>query len=264
MTKIISIANQKGGVGKTTTTYNLAYELTKLGKKVLTIDMDMQSNLTKLQGMLNDKDIKYSLSDLFSIIIDDKKLPDKKEFIKNSHGVDFIPSTKELVLTDSRLSVEMGTDQMLKILIDELKDDYDYILIDLAPTFNTLSINALTSSDEVIIPMKCELLSLTGLNDIVFQIDKVRKRLNRKLKIDGILLTMVDDRLTLTKVIKEQLSVMNESLKVYNTEIPKSTEVGKSELELKPISVFNFKHKVSKSYQEFAKEIIGERNNERI
>ena len=256
MTKIISIANQKGGVGKTTTTYNLAYELTKLGKKVLTIDMDMQSNLTKLQGVLNSKDIEYSLSDLFSIIIDDKKLPNKKEFIKNSHGVDFIPSTKELVLTDSRLSVEMGTDQMLKILIDEIKEDYDYILIDLAPTFNTLSINALTSSDKVIIPMKCELLSLTGLNDIVYQIDKVKKRLNRKLKIDGILLTMVDDRLTLTKVIKEQLSMMNESLNVYSTEIPKSTEVGKSELELKPISVFNFKHKVSKAYQEFAKEII--------
>lgn len=253
---IITIANQKGGVGKTTTTYNLAYELVQNKKKVICLDLDMQTNLTNLLGVFDKKEVKYSLSDLFNIIMEDKELPCKEEYILTNYGIDFIASTKELILTDNRLQAEMGTDKLLEVLINELREDYDYILMDLPPAFNTLTMNALTCCEKIIIPMKCELLSLVGLNDFVYNVNKVKRRLNKKLEIEGILLTMVDDRLTLTKVIKEQLSTMNEKLKIFNTEIIKSTEIGKSELELKPISVFNFKHKVAEKYRLFTKEII--------
>ena len=190
MGKIYVIGSQKGGVGKTTSTLNLAYALQKLGKKVLAVDFDSQANLTACYGIENTGELENTIGHLMMAAIEDEKLPAMKKCIRTKDRVDFIPSSIYLSVADAKLRLEMGAEKILSEILYPLRDKYDYILIDTCPSLGMLTINALAAADEVIITVNPQLLAMMGLQDYLRTVTKIRRRINPKLKIAGILMTM--------------------------------------------------------------------------
>ncbi|MBN2260749.1 MAG: ParA family protein [Clostridiales bacterium] len=206
MAEIIAIANQKGGVGKTTTTLNLGYSLKALGKKVLIVDFDSQANLTTYFGIERSNDIEVNIAHLMMTKMEDEELPDKETYIISSGGVNIIPSSIYLSVVDANLRLEMGSESILSEILDNLRDDYDYIIIDTSPSLGSLTINALSAADSVIIAVNPQLLAMMGLKDFLKTTKKIQKRINQRLVIKGILLTMCDSRTNLSKVLSEQVN----------------------------------------------------------
>ena len=200
---IVVIGSQKGGVGKTTTTLNLAYSLRSMGKKVLAIDFDSQANLTTCYGVENTNELEYTIGHLMMAQIEEQVPESLDAFIQSKDGVDFIPSSIYLSVVDAKLRTEMGAERMLAEVLEPIKGRYDYVLIDTCPSLGMLTINALAAADEVIITVNPQLLAMMGLQDFIRTVKKVRSRLNDRLQISGILLTMCDARTNLCKVITE-------------------------------------------------------------
>ena len=194
--KIYMTACMKGGCAKTVTTYNLAYSLQKLGKKVLAVDFDSQANLTTCFGVEEPAAISVTIGHLMMAQIDDEELPAPEEYIMSRNGVDFIPSSMVLSAVDAKLRLEMGAETMLAGILDSLREKYDAIIIDTAPALGALNINALAAADSVII---VQYLPAKGMTQLLSTIAKVKKHTNRNLTIDGILLTLVDGRTNLAK-----------------------------------------------------------------
>lgn len=167
MGKIIMIGAMKGGVGKTVTTFNLAYSLQKKGKRVLAVDLDPQSNLTTCFG---EEDVDVSIGDLILNVIEDEELPERGEYIRERNGVDFIPASIGLSAVEAKLRLEMGTERMLSAVLESLRGDYDYILIDTCPSLGALTINAMAAADEVIVTANPQLLAMKGLVDLVEEV----------------------------------------------------------------------------------------------
>lgn len=262
MAKILTAANQKGGVGKTTTTLNLAYSLALLGKKVLAIDFDSQANLTKCFGITKDE-IKLSIAELMDLEIEDEELPPKSEFIIAKEGVDVIPSTIALSRIDAKLQQSaIFAEKTLCNIIEKIENDYDYILLDTNPSLGILTINAFTAADSVIIPMNTEAMSADGLQDLLKSIRKVKKRINENLEIEGILITMADKRTNLYKEITNEVRQACENhIYVFNVQIPDTVKVGEANLHRKPIMKYMSTSPAAKAYMDFAEEIIS-RNKE--
>lgn len=164
MGKIMMIGAMKGGVGKSVTAYNLAYSLQKRGKKVLAVDFDPQVNLTTCFGA---EDVDVVIGDLMMDVIEDEELPERDEYIWERNGVDFIPSSIGLSAVEAKLRLEMGTEKMLSAILEPLRNDYDYILIDTSPSFGALNINAMATADEVIVTVNPQLLAMMGLQDFL-------------------------------------------------------------------------------------------------
>lgn len=260
MCKIIAISNQKGGVGKTTTTINLGVSLVNLGKKVLLIDFDPQGNLTMALGFHQPDEIENNIAVLLQNEINSKRELNeyeyKNEYIKSSEGLDFIPANIELAGIENILINTMSRENILKNLLSKYKKDYDYILIDCLPSLNILTVNALTASDEVIIPVQAQYLSAKGVELLLQTISLVKNNLNAGLKIRGVLITMLDNRANFQK---EVIQIIKESygdyIKIFESKIPTSVKV--SETQSKGISIFSQKNnKVAESYKNFAKEVI--------
>ena len=203
MGKIIMIGAMKGGVGKSVTAFNLAYSLQQRGKKVLAVDFDPQSNLTPCFGA---EDVDVSIGDLMMNVIEDEELPERDEYILERTGVDFIPSSIGLSAVKAKLRLEMGTEKMLAVILEPLKDDYDIILIDTSPALGALNINAMAASDELIVTVNPQLLAMKWLQDFLKTVKKIKSRINEKLDVAGILLTMYDARTILCKTITEQVT----------------------------------------------------------
>lgn len=253
MGKIVSIANQKGGVGKTTTSINLSTILAKKGKKVLMIDADPQGNASSGVGV--DKEVDESVYD---ILIGDTEI--KEVVIKtNIKNLYVCPSNINLAGAEVELVSVMSREYRLKEKLDEVKDEYDYIIIDCPPSLGLITLNAFTASDSVLIPVQCEYYALEGLGQLINTINLVKKHLNKNIDIEGALLTMYDARTNLSnQVVKEVKKYFND--KVYKNVIPRNVKLSEAPSYGMPISIYDPRSKGAKSYEKFVKEFM--KNNE--
>ena len=254
MGKIYMIGAMKGGVGKSVSVFNLAYSLQKRGKRVLAVDFDPQANLTDCFGA---EDVDVAIGDLMIAVIEDEELPEREEYIWERNGVDFIPSSIQLSAVEAKLRLEMGTEKMLATILESLKGDYDYILIDTSPSLGALNINAMAAADEVIVTVNPQLLAMMGLQDFLKSVKKIKNRLNEKLNVAGILLTMCDARTILCKTITEQVAeTFQGQIRIFESKIPNTVKVGESDYYSEPLIEYAPDNNACRAYNKLAGEVI--------
>ncbi|CVI70583.1 ParA family protein [[Ruminococcus] torques] len=254
MGKIYMIGAMKGGVGKSVSVFNLAYSLQNRGKRVLAVDFDPQANLTTCFGA---EDVDVAVGDLMMAVIEDEELPEREEYIWERNGVDFIPSSIQLSAVEAKLRLEMGTEKMLATILEPLKGDYDYILIDTSPSLGALNINAMVAADEVIVTVNPQLLAMMGLQDFLKSVKKIKSRLNEKLNVAGILLTMCDARTILCKTITEQVAeTFQGQIRIFESKIPNTVKVGESVYYSEPLIEYAPDSNACRAYNKLAGEVI--------
>ena len=256
MGKIISITNQKGGVGKTTTCVNLAAFVAKAGNKVLIIDMDPQGNASSAVGVEPTKE-DYTIYD---VLIGECSA---KEAIYKSvmEGLDVIPSTVDLSGAEVELVHLNNRENVLKLALQQVKREYDFIFIDCPPSLSLLTVNALTATDSIIIPIQCEYFALVGLGQLMNTVKLIKKStLNPNIEIEGVLLTMKDARSNLVNQVAEEIQKYFKE-KVYNTFIPRNVRLAESPSHGKPIIMYDSKSKGSIAYQNLANEFLTSNKN---
>lgn len=251
MGRIIAIANQKGGVGKTTTAINLSACLAEAGKKVLVIDLDPQGNTTSGFGL--DKD--ELTNTVYELMLDECTIRESMYSIEDIEGLKLIPSDVNLAGAEIELLGINEKEYILKNEVDYIKDDYDFVIIDCPPSLNMLTINAMTTADSVLVPIQCEYYALEGISQLMHTIDLVQERLNENLKIDGVVFTMYDSRTNLSSdvvdTVKENLNAY-----VYQTIIPRNVRLAEAPSHGLPINVYDGKSAGAESYRNLAKEVI--------
>ena len=254
---VMAVVNQKGGTGKTTTCENLGVGLAMAGKKVLLVDTDPQASLTISMGFPNPDNISPTLSDMMGKIMFDKEIESGEGILKHPEGVDIMPSNIELSGLEVSLVNAMSRETILKQYLDTVKQNYDYILLDCMPSLGMLTVNALAAADSVLIPVQAQYLPAKGLEQLLQTIMKVRRQINPKLKIEGVLLTMVDSR---TNYAKDISNLVREKyggkLKVYKTDIPRSVRAEEISAEGKSIFKHDPKGKVAEAYKILTKEVL--------
>ena len=250
MGRIIAIANQKGGVGKTTTSINLSASLAAKGKKVLVIDTDPQGNTTSGFGIEKNE----LENTIYELILGECSIRDCiiSNIIKN---VSVVPSNVNLAAAEIELIGVDKKEYILKNEVDYVKDDYDFIIIDCPPSLNMLTINSMTTADSVLVPIQCEYYALEGLSQLIHTINLVKERLNPDLRIDGVVFTMYDSRTNLSMQVVENVK-QNLNQKVYNTLIPRNIRLAEAPSYGMPINMYDAKSAGAEAYMQLAEEVI--------
>lgn len=258
MSKVIALANQKGGVGKTTTAVNLGIGLAADGKKVLLVDADAQGNLTDSLGFHEPDSLSVSLATLLVKTMQEEPCEAREGILHHHEGVDLMPGNIELSAVEVSLVNTMSRETILRSYIDSVKADYDYVLIDCMPSLGMLTINALAAADSVIIPVQAHYLPAKGMTQLLQTIARVRRQINPKLVLDGVLLTMVDSR---TKFAKDISFILRrdygDKLRVFNIEIPLSIRAAETSAKGKSIYDHDPAGKAAEAYAAFTKEVQG-------
>lgn len=251
MGRIIAIANQKGGVGKTTTSINLSACLAELGKKVLVIDLDPQGNTTSGFGI----DKEEMDNTVYELMLGECSIRESMTQVENIEHLSLIPSNVNLAGAEIELLGINEKEYILKNAVDYIRDDYDFIIIDCPPSLNMLTVNAMTTADSILVPIQCEYYALEGISQLIHTIDLVQERLNPNLKIDGVVFTMYDARTNLSSdvvdTVKENLNTT-----VYQTIIPRNVRLAEAPSHGLPINLYDAKSSGAESYRNLAKEII--------
>ncbi len=254
--KVITVANQKGGVGKTITSVCLGVCLADSGKNVLLVDFDPQGNLTKGLGYRDSTSYPYSIKDALFNEINEVDVDWKDYIIKTNEKVDLLPANIALSGADIQLSNVISRETVFKRVLSKFKDNYDFILVDSNPALNLFTINSLSAADSVIIPVQAEPYATDGLQDLLHTIATARKQINPKLKIDGILITMTDARTNLSKHIANEIrEVYGNHIKVFDTEIPRAVKTAEATLSAQSPIKYAPHSDSSLAYRRFTKEV---------
>ena len=257
MCKVITVSNQKGGTAKTTSCVNLGIGLVSKGKRVLLIDTDPQGSLSISLGYSEPDEMENTLATLMMNIVNDEEFCLEDILIHHEEGVDILPSNIELSAIEVSLVNVMSRELILKQLVDRVRDTYDYIIIDCMPSLGMMTINALACADAVLIPVQAAYLPVKGLQQLIKTIGRVKRQLNPKLKIEGILLTMVDNRTNYAKDICSMVyEAYSSSIKVFKTEIPMSVRAAEISAEGSSIYKYDPKGKAAYAYGELTKEVL--------
>lgn len=257
MTKVIAIANQKGGVGKTSTTVNLGAGLVRQGFDVLLVDMDYQANLTMALGFQNPDEMQFTIANVLQKAVREETIIPEEGILTNEEGIDLMPSNVQLSGVELALINEYGREAVLKQYIDVVRLNYDYILIDCAPSLSVLTINALVAADSVLIPTQPQYFSMAGIQRFYDTFCKVKRKMNPSLQIEGVLVTMMDNRPNFTKDLVAQLrESYGDTFKVFDTEIPMSIRMSESSARGRSIFAYDRKNKVAAAYEKLTREVI--------
>lgn len=257
MSRVIVIVNQKGGVGKTTTTVNLGVGLAREGKRVLVIDADPQGNLSHCFGIVNPDELEIALPDIMELIIMDKEFDVTQGIVHHKEGIDLMPCNINLSGVDVSLVNAMSREYVMKTYVDSAKENYDYILIDCMPSLGMITLNALTAADSVLIPVQAAYLPVKGLEQLITTISRVKKHLNPGITFEGILISMLNRR---TNYAKDIMDLLNEyygkSIPIFESKIPLAVKA--SETSAAGVSIFTLakKHSVAEAYEKLTKEVI--------
>lgn len=255
--KIICVCHEKGGTGKTTTTVSLGIGLARQGKKVLLVDADPQGDLSKCLGIANPQDLNQTLADAMNSVINENSIESSSAILSHDEGVDFIPANATLAATEITLVNAMGREYVLKEFLSTLKDRYQYILIDCRPSLGLTVINALTTADSVIIPVQAHTLAADDMDGLFKTVGRIKRQTNPQLKIDGIVMTMVDGRTNLARqTIREVRERYGQVVRVFDIEIPYAVRA--AEVPGKRQSIFRYdpNGKVAKAYEQLTKEVL--------
>lgn len=261
---VLAVSNQKGGTGKTTTCENLGIGLAQEGKKVLLVDTDPQASLTVALGYPRPDDLSFTLSDAMEKIMTEQPITPGEGLLHHPEGVDLMPANIMLSGLEVSLVNAMNREKILKQYLDTVWREYDFILLDCMPSLGMLTVNALAAADQVLIPVQAQYLSAKGLEQLLQTINKVRRQINPKLKIEGILLTMVDSRTNYAKEISALIrEAYGSNIKVFSTDIPRSVRAAEISAEGRSIFKHDPKGKVAEAYRVLTKEVLSDAEKRR-
>lgn len=261
---VLAVSNQKGGTGKTTTCENLGVGLAREGKKVLLVDTDPQASLTVALGYPRPDELSFTLSDAMEKVMLEQPIAPGEGLLHHPEGVDLMPANIMLSGLEVSLVNAMNREKILKQYLDTVRREYDFILLDCMPSLGMLTVNALAAADQVLIPVQAQYLSAKGLEQLLQTISKVRRQINPKLKIEGILLTMVDSRTNYAKEISALIrETYGSNIKVFSTDIPRSVRAAEISAEGRSIFKHDPKGKVAEAYRVLTKEVLSDAEKRR-
>ncbi|MBR3786463.1 MAG: ParA family protein [Firmicutes bacterium] len=264
MSKVIAICNQKGGVGKTTTAANLGVALAMEGKQVLVLDLDPQSDLSASFGIEQTDDLEVTVSTMMGKAINEERFDPMEGIIKTDEGVYFMPSNLDLSAMEMSLVGTMNRERVLKAYVDKVKPYFDFVIIDCMPSLGMITINALSAADSVIVPVQAHYLPAKGMDQLLRTITKVQKYVNPSLKVDGVLMTLVDARTSFATEIPAMIKARyGNRLRIFDNQIPARIKAAEAAAEGVSIFTSEAKSDVAKAYAGLAKEVINDAKREK-